>query len=36
MDMVTEIYPFDKTTQAFRDWDAAPGKFAKILIDLKA
>ncbi len=36
MDLVTKIYPFAETEQAFRDWDAAPGKFTKILIDLKA
>jgi len=36
MDMITRIYPFDETAQAFRDWDAGPGKFTKILIDLTA
>jgi hypothetical protein len=34
MDMITKIYPFEETEQAFRDWDAAPGKFTKILIDM--
>jgi threonine dehydrogenase-like Zn-dependent dehydrogenase len=33
-DLITKIYPFAQTEQAFRDWDAAPGKFAKILIDV--
>lgn len=33
-ELVTQIYPFDQTGQAFRDWDAAPGDFNKILIDL--
>jgi 2-desacetyl-2-hydroxyethyl bacteriochlorophyllide A dehydrogenase len=36
MNLITEIYPIDETAQAFRDWDAAPGRFTKILIDLKA
>jgi threonine dehydrogenase-like Zn-dependent dehydrogenase len=36
MDLITEIYPFEKTTRAFQDWDAAPTKYAKILIDLIA
>jgi threonine dehydrogenase-like Zn-dependent dehydrogenase len=34
LELVTRIYPFDETAQAFRDWDAAPGKFTKILIEL--
>jgi threonine dehydrogenase-like Zn-dependent dehydrogenase len=34
MELITRIYPFDETAQALRDWDAAPGKFTKILIDL--
>jgi threonine dehydrogenase-like Zn-dependent dehydrogenase len=33
-DLITEIYPFDRTAQAFRDWDADPTKFTKILIDV--
>ena len=33
-ELITGIYPFDKTAQAFHDWDAAPGKFTKILIDM--
>jgi 2-desacetyl-2-hydroxyethyl bacteriochlorophyllide A dehydrogenase len=35
-ELITQIYPFDKTEQAFRDWDADPTTFAKILIDVKA
>jgi threonine dehydrogenase-like Zn-dependent dehydrogenase len=35
MGLITRIYPFNETAQAFRDWDAAPGKFTKILIDVK-
>jgi 2-desacetyl-2-hydroxyethyl bacteriochlorophyllide A dehydrogenase len=34
-DLITRIYPFDGVTQAFQDWDAAPAKFAKILINLR-
>jgi threonine dehydrogenase-like Zn-dependent dehydrogenase len=36
VDLISEIYPFEKTADAFQDWDAAPTKYAKILIDLKA
>jgi threonine dehydrogenase-like Zn-dependent dehydrogenase len=35
-ELITEIYPFDGAAQAFYDWDAAPGKFTKILIDMTA
>lgn len=35
-DLITKVYPFEEVTQALRDWDAAPGKFNKILIDLNA
>lgn len=34
LDIITKIYPFAQTATAFRDWDASPGKFTKILIDL--
>jgi threonine dehydrogenase-like Zn-dependent dehydrogenase len=34
-ELITRIYPFDETVQAFRDWDAAPGSFTKILIDVQ-
>lgn len=33
-DLISKIYPFAQTAQAFRDWDANPGKFTKILIDV--
>jgi hypothetical protein len=33
--LISKVYPFAQTTQAFSDWDADPGKFTKILIDLK-
>jgi threonine dehydrogenase-like Zn-dependent dehydrogenase len=35
-DLITATYPFAETAQAFRDWDAAPGRFNKILIDVSA
>ena len=34
-ELITRIYPFDETAQAFRDWDAAPGAITKILIDVR-
>jgi threonine dehydrogenase-like Zn-dependent dehydrogenase len=34
-ELITRIYPFSEAAAAFRDWDAAPGKFTKILIDLQ-
>jgi threonine dehydrogenase-like Zn-dependent dehydrogenase len=33
-DLITKIYPFDQTGQALAGWDAAPGQFTKILIEL--
>lgn len=35
-DLVSRIYPFAKTGQAFADWDAAPGNFTKILVDVRS
>lgn len=35
-DLITRTYPFEQAGQAFQDWDAAPGQFAKILIDTMA
>ena len=35
-DLITNQYAFENAPQAFRDWDAAPDKFTKILIDLTA
>jgi len=35
-DLITRIYPLAETAQAFHDWDAAPGEFTKILIDVRA
>jgi len=34
-ELVTAIYPFSQAAQAFNDWHSAPGKYTKILIDLK-
>jgi 2-desacetyl-2-hydroxyethyl bacteriochlorophyllide A dehydrogenase len=33
-DLITQVYPFAETAQAFHDWDAAPDKFTKILIEV--
>jgi L-galactonate 5-dehydrogenase len=33
--LITRKYPLEQTLQAFQDWDSAPGKFIKILIDMK-
>jgi len=33
-ELISKIYPFKDTASAFKDWDAAPGNFTKILIDL--
>jgi threonine dehydrogenase-like Zn-dependent dehydrogenase len=33
-DLISRVYPFEDSARAFRDWDAAPGTFTKILIDL--
>lgn len=35
-DLISRIYPVAQTAQALADWSEAPGKFTKILIDLKA
>ena len=32
--LVTRTYPLAKTAEAFLDWDAQPGQFTKILIDV--
>lgn len=34
-DLITKIYPFADTPRAFSDWDAAPGQFTKILIEVE-
>lgn len=34
-DLISHVYPLHATAEAFRDWDARPGEFAKILIDVK-
>ena len=34
VDLITEVYPFDRTAQALHDWDADPTKFTKILIEV--
>jgi threonine dehydrogenase-like Zn-dependent dehydrogenase len=33
-DLITQVYPFAETAQAFHNWDAAPNRFTKILIEV--
>ena len=33
-DLITQVYSFAETAHAFHDWDAAPDKFMKILIEV--
>lgn len=33
--LITRVYPLSQAEQAFRDWDANPGAFAKILVEIK-
>jgi threonine dehydrogenase-like Zn-dependent dehydrogenase len=35
-ELISRVYPFAATGQALADWDAEPGKFTKILIDVRA
>ncbi len=35
-ELISARYPFSQAPEAFRAWDADPGKFTKILIDVKA
>ena len=34
-ELITRVYPIKQAEQAFRDWDADPGSFTKILIDMR-
>lgn len=34
-ELITRIYPSAQTEQAFRNWDADPGSFTKILVDMR-
>jgi L-galactonate 5-dehydrogenase len=34
-ELITRVYPVAHTGQAFQDWDADPGAFAKILVDMR-
>lgn len=34
MELVSKIYPFAETATAFHDWDTAPGKFTKVMIEV--
>jgi 2-desacetyl-2-hydroxyethyl bacteriochlorophyllide A dehydrogenase len=33
-DLITQVYPLTEAARAFYDWDAAPGQFTKILIEV--
>ncbi|UCH61819.1 MAG: zinc-binding alcohol dehydrogenase family protein [Fidelibacterota bacterium] len=35
-ELISARYPFSQAPEAFKAWDADPGKFTKILIDMKA
>ena len=35
-DLISAIYPFEQAGQAFYDWNAAPGSYTKILVDMKS
>ncbi len=35
-ELISARYPFSQAPEAFKAWDAEPGKFTKILIDVKA
>jgi threonine dehydrogenase-like Zn-dependent dehydrogenase len=32
--LISKVYPLEQTAQALQDWDANPGAFTKILIDM--
>ena len=34
-ELITRTYPIAQTEQAFHDWNADPGSFTKILVDMK-
>jgi threonine dehydrogenase-like Zn-dependent dehydrogenase len=34
-DLITRVYPAAETAQAFRDWEADPASFAKVLVDMR-
>jgi 2-desacetyl-2-hydroxyethyl bacteriochlorophyllide A dehydrogenase len=31
-ELITKVYPFEESAQAFADWDAAPGDYNKVMI----
>lgn len=35
-ELISAVYPLAETGSALRDWDAEPGRFTKILVDVKA
>ncbi len=34
VELISRVYPFAQAADAFRDWDAAPARFSKILIEV--
>ena len=34
VELVSRVYPFAQAADAFRDWDASPAKFSKILVEV--
>jgi threonine dehydrogenase-like Zn-dependent dehydrogenase len=35
-ELITHVYPFDETQQAFEKWKSDPGSISKILIDINS
>ncbi len=35
MDLITKVFPFEQTPEAFRFWDANPGSVSKILVKVR-
>ena len=33
-DLITRVYPFAEVEKAFADWDATPGKFTKVVVEV--
>lgn len=36
LELITTVYPFERTPEAFADWNANPDRFSKILIEVSA
>jgi hypothetical protein len=33
-ELITRVYPVAQTAEALRDWDANPGAFTKVLVEM--